>query len=384
MLSIRVNLSTLLLYLLFNAYFSHAVNGCTIVSAKAANGHVWTANNEDGPFDVANFINFYPKTSDQPFGYYTLSYASPQFGNGSALQGGMNEAGLTFDFNAIPTISDFDFNSRKKFPQGNEAILPHILSTMKTVDEVVTFFEIFWFGKGFINAQMHVADRFGKFAIISASGIRIAHKKSFLVSTNFDLSDPTTNSDCWRYSTAISKLENARIDYPKMKEICIATAQKNGATMYSNIQNLNTGDIWFFSKHDPDKTVKINLHTMLTKGKRSYSFSDLNALLDASHSTKKDTIQFVSLSEEKLTLFAGSYHNDFTGNIDISVKEDALVLSFSDGWSGIFKASTLNTFYSPETDIKIAFIQEPNSDKISCKFYEGNFWSFTAHKTERK
>ena len=41
-----------------------ALYPCTIVSAIAKNGHVWTANNEDGPYGVANFINVFPRSED--------------------------------------------------------------------------------------------------------------------------------------------------------------------------------------------------------------------------------------------------------------------------------------------------------------------------------
>lgn len=140
---------------------------CTIVSAIDSEGRVWNANNEDGPLGVANFINVFPKSGTAKYGYYTLSYLSPSLGEGAGIQGGTNESGLTFDFNAINPVKPFDPKQKKAFTGGDQAILPHILSTMKSVDEVVAFFSEYWFQKGFSNAQMHVADRSGRFAIIS-------------------------------------------------------------------------------------------------------------------------------------------------------------------------------------------------------------------------
>src|SRR5688572_7828148 len=72
---------------------------CTIFSAVAKNGEVWTGNNEDGPFGTALYVNVFPKTGAARFGYFTFSYHSPRNGRNGNIQGGMNEAGLTYDFN---------------------------------------------------------------------------------------------------------------------------------------------------------------------------------------------------------------------------------------------------------------------------------------------
>ena len=149
-----------------------SATACTIVSAVAKDGQVWNMNNEDGPAGIANFINVFPRTAGQTYGYYTLSYLTPGAGAGGNAQGGMNEAGLTFDFNAIDYVEDFDPASRQAYPGGNDPILAHIMGTMRSVDEVIAFFDTYWFVNGFRGAQMHVADRDGKFAIISASGER--------------------------------------------------------------------------------------------------------------------------------------------------------------------------------------------------------------------
>ena len=55
-MKIKIPASSILLVL--------ALYPCTIVSAIAKNGHVWTANNEDGPYGVANFINVFPRSED--------------------------------------------------------------------------------------------------------------------------------------------------------------------------------------------------------------------------------------------------------------------------------------------------------------------------------
>ena len=229
------------------------VLGCTVVSAISKDHQVWTMNNEDGPQGVANFINVFPQSENNKFGYFTLSYFSPEWGTGGSIQGGMNEKGLTFDFNTINPI-EFDHTSRSAFPDGDDAILPYILGNLSTVDKVIEFFNEYWFQGGFTSAQMHVADKNGTFAIISASGVLKVSEGEPLVSTNFDICGKQDGSFCKRYPLAYSILEENEANFQTMLKISAGTNQ-GGATLYTNIQNLSTGDIWFSSKHDPGHMV---------------------------------------------------------------------------------------------------------------------------------
>ena len=61
--------------LLFTAYtLPHPLlYACTIASGVDRNGHVWNANNEDGPLRVANFLNVFPRQENTKYGYYTYA-----------------------------------------------------------------------------------------------------------------------------------------------------------------------------------------------------------------------------------------------------------------------------------------------------------------------
>ena len=97
---------------------------------------------------------------------------------------------------------------KKAFPQGDSAILRHILENFTTVEEVVAFFDRVWFENGFTSAQMHVADRFGHFAIVSPSGNRVLTDRKIQVSTNFRACGGTKEEAavCWRFPLATEKL----------------------------------------------------------------------------------------------------------------------------------------------------------------------------------
>ena len=257
---------------------------CTIFSGIGKDGSVWNGNNEDGVFSFAWYLNVFPKTADSRFGYFTLSADSPKNGEDANIQGGMNEAGLTFDFNALDRQYEVkDFAKKKEYPKGDGDILRHILADFATVEEVVSFFDAYWFQRGFTGAQMHVADKHGHFAMIGPSGSQILTNAPFQLSTNFRIcgGSPDEGASCWRFPIAKSMLEKNGASLESFTDISRRTVQNpnaklgEGTTIYSNIANLTTGDFWFFFGHDYTAPFKSNIKDILGKGRKSYLIRDL-------------------------------------------------------------------------------------------------------------
>lgn len=220
-------------------------NACTIFCGKDKQGNVWAANNEDNPFNFYNYLNVFPKTEDTRYGYFTLSYDSEKNGRNFYIQGGMNEAGLFYDFNTIPQAVIKNIHKKKVFPPGSQKILSHILANMERVEQVIAFFKEYWFEVGFNSAQMHVADKYGTFGIVGPSGSRILKNQRYQISTNFDICGKGDSSSCWRYPIAVEKLAHSNISLASFRDLCEKTSFKgrDGTyTIYSNIQNLNTGE----------------------------------------------------------------------------------------------------------------------------------------------
>jgi len=254
------------------------VNACTIFCSKAKNGHVWAGNNEDGAYTFDTFINVFPKTEDTKYGYFTLSYFSPKNGASGAIEGGMNEAGLFYDFNSIKRTSIKNIHTKQLFPEGDDRILNHILAHFETVQEVIDFFDTYWFEMGFTSAQMHVADKYGNFGIIGPSGSRILKNSPYQISTNFDICGHEDSSSCWRYPIIHEKLEQGETGLELFTDICKSTSLKgrySNYTIYSNIQNLNTGEIWFFLTSDYDTPFKTSIKKLLAGGRKSHRIQDL-------------------------------------------------------------------------------------------------------------
>lgn len=357
---------------------------CTIMSAVDSKGQVWNANNEDGPLGVGNFINVFPAQEEGQYGYYTLSYFSRANGTGGNLQGGMNEAGLTFDFNAMPTVEDFDMSGKKLFPEGDNAILPHILATMASTQEVIDFFEVYWFEHGFRGAQMHVADAQGNFAMISASGSMMVEKGLPLVSTNFDLCGGEDGASCWRFPIATELLEEREIGLETMMAVAKATAvaESYGSTLYTNVQNLSTGEVWFTSLHDAGKVVQTSIKALLSKGAQSYSFRQLDEINESQRSyVYAGDPDAYAMDKGAASIFDGEYHIPMGGRLQVKDSDTGLKVSIAGTEPIPFFPHAPNGFYFPGEDIRIRFAKDA-AGRMTLEFYENGYWSFTATRQE--
>ncbi len=250
---------------------------CTIFSCIAQNGHVWNANNEDGRRNPDNvYLNVYPRKPGSRFGYVTLTHDTADTPD---IQGGMNEAGLTFDFNALGREYPVkNREAKRSFPMRDEQVIPYVLANFHTAEEVVAFFDKHWFASDeiFTSSQMHIADKHGHFAIVGPSGNRLSKDASFQVSTNFNICDDQDGSSCWRYPIVSQGLGKTPVSLGLLTKLCAKTAQQGSIkTVYSNIQNLNTGDIWFFYNQAYGSPFKTNIHKLLEGGRKSYSVREL-------------------------------------------------------------------------------------------------------------
>jgi hypothetical protein len=250
---------------------------------------------------------------------------------------------------------------------------------MDSVQQVIRFFETYWFQNGFLGAQMHVADRHGRFAIISASGIQLKEKGQSLVSTNFDICGKEDGSTCQRYAKATSMLATREVNLATMVAISKETA--GNENLYSNVQNLSTGDVWFFStRYAPGITVKMNIRQLLAKGRRSYAFNDLKALTEKRPAYKWIQSKPVSLPDSAKKVYAGTYYNLFTGNIVVDSDKDGIRISSEDGKSNLLLPRSGNVFFMPGEDVRVEFSLDKKRGQMTISMYENGFWAFTGRK----
>jgi hypothetical protein len=196
-------------------------------------------NNEDFFHTSSNYVNVFPAQGKNTLGYLTLTYGSPE----SSMQGGVNEAGLFFDVNALPPPQNYKLSRGKKpFPHGY--MLEYMLQHCRTVPEFLALWDTYYLPD--LGDQIHIADKYGNLAIIAPDTILRATKQ--LTSTNFNVCDTgPAKQSCWRYPIAQRLLAEGGVSQASLLRIATATSQREFTTsVYTNMHNLSTGEIWFY------------------------------------------------------------------------------------------------------------------------------------------
>lgn len=260
--------------LIFSLLFIAANAGaCTIFSAKDKKGQVWAGNNEDWLFTFKSYITIVPPTANT-FGYFYFTYNHPKLDQ----QGGTNDAGLFFNFNYIPSANYKQGKKKEHYPGGTFKLFEHILQQCSTVQEVIDLFKKYRLDN-LETSQLHIADKYGNLGIIAGDSMRIT-QAPFQVSTNYNVFNPIQNGSeepCYRMPIAQRILEKNEPSFESFTQICDSTHQydpEGAGTIYSNIHNLSTGEIWFYYGLDYKKPYKTTINELLALGDTSISIHD--------------------------------------------------------------------------------------------------------------
>ena len=243
---------------------------CTIVTI-AKNGEVWAGNNEDF-LEPRTKIWFFPATRDK-YGRVYVGYDRCF----DPYQGGMNEAGLFLDMNAVnPTGWQPDPNK----PTFNDCIIDHLLSYCATIEDVVSFFRRS--NVPLDNIRVPAADANGGSVIIewAHDEVQFVYKEGdYQISTNYVQSNYERIEDypCQRYKIADQILKNAdRVDLDIVRAALSATHFETLAqTLYSNICDLKRKVIYLYHFHNFEEVVVFDLDEELQKGEAAYPIPSL-------------------------------------------------------------------------------------------------------------
>lgn len=243
---------------------------CTIFNASR-NGLVLAGNNED--LNVTDSrIWFFPPVEGS-YGYVYVG--SDSYG----IQGGMNDKGLFFDYNALK-FSKMNPSPEKLPIKGWRWLVDKIMSECTTVDDVISLLDKYnlgWWGPN----QVMYADSTGASAVIGADkdgNLSIVRKKGdYQVSTNFSLANPEVGAfsyPCTRYEIAnemLADMKELSVDY--FGKILAAAHQET--TVYSNICDLTHREIYVYNFHNFTEVAKFNLEEEFKKGEHSYEILSL-------------------------------------------------------------------------------------------------------------
>lgn len=350
-------------------------SACTIFMGSSG-GKVFVGNNEDF-IDPNTYVWFLTPSPNKLGRVY--------FGYGHELpQGGMNEKGLFFDY-ATTQPRKGKYYKRKDVFKGSLAELA--IETCSNVSEVITLFDKY--DRSFMTYQIMFVDKDGISIIIETDTI-IKKVQRYQVATNFcqSLNDPSPYS-IERYRCADSMLKstkNYNIDY--FRSILDCTHQEeNSPTQYSNIYDLNTGDVYIYLFHDFLTFSKLNLQEELKKGNHAYKLSDL---INPSPSYKKYVSEYhipvyniIQRDTTDYKRYAGVYEIiDFPPmKYYITSESGSLFLLMS----GINKYKLYpvsgDAFIIKELNLKITFEKNDQriNDKISISLY--GLMNYTAKRT---
>lgn len=198
-------------------------------------------------------------------------YGSVYFGfNRYNPQGGINEKGLAFDFNALPKSP---MKSHRELPPRPGPLANLMMQEAATVEEAIAFLRRYDWG-GALAWQMLLADATGDAVVVSAGpeGELAFTRKSpgdgFLVSTNFNRANPENrlgSYPCPRYEKATEMLGRIRsesdLTVEALRSVVDAVhVQGPGInTLYSNIMDLRRGIIYLYYRHQYGEVVTLDV-----------------------------------------------------------------------------------------------------------------------------
>jgi hypothetical protein len=224
-------------------------------------------------------------------------YGRVFFGYNDAVpQGGMNDRGLFFDWVADNPSDDWIRDARKLNYGGS--VSEKILEQAATVEEALRFYEIYN-ETAFSKSRTMLVDRDGATAIVSwrDGRLHIEKGKSDVIAMGY------------AGETARGKLNAIRVlslDSVKCTlEACIQGGEY--PTQYSNLYDLQRGDVYVYLFHRRQPFVKLNLKAELSRGNHYYNIPRIAAQLQQPPMTDHKTQPVAVVDPAIYAGYAGRY-----------------------------------------------------------------------------
>jgi hypothetical protein len=250
---------------------------CTIFAASFGNTVLY-GNNED--YTNPNTYYWVNPPGDGTYGgvYVGFDNLSPQ--------GGINEKGLAFDYNALPKAA---LNPHSELPARGD-IMRKIYQNCSTVEEAIAMAKKHNWGTS-IRWQVLLADATGDAVVISAGPdgelafTRKPKGDGYLVSTNFNRANPENtypgSYPCWRYNKAVEMLERIKnekdltVGYFRSILDAVHVEGAVGNTLYSNIFDLKNGIIYLYHWHQFVEVATLKVAEEIAKASSPVRIKDL-------------------------------------------------------------------------------------------------------------
>jgi hypothetical protein len=256
--------------------------GCTIFTVSQGD-RVFFGGNDD-------YINRDSTYWVDPGGatrYGAPGYGAIYFGEPDNVQQGFNEKGLAYDANGLLEAPVNSHPGRKPVYGGYTSYPIQILRECATVEEVIAWVQEHRWHQA-MRDQLHFADATGDAVVISAGPdgkVAFARKPAgdgFLVSTNFNLANPSNGSyPCWRYARAekmLSRIESeGELTVERMASIMEAVHVEgpSGWTLYSVVADLRQRLVYVYFMFQYDAPIVLSVDEQIARPHPSRPLSEL-------------------------------------------------------------------------------------------------------------
>ena len=214
-------------------------------------------------------------------------YGAIYFGERDNVQQGFNEKGLAYDSNGLPEAPVRSHAGRKPVYGGYTSYPIQILRECATVQEVIAWVQEHQWHQ-IMHDQLHFADATGDAVVISAGldgQVAFTRKPAgdgFLVSTNFNLANPSNGSyPCWRYARAERMLSKIQSEGELTTETAAAVADAvhvespSGWTIYSVVADLPGRLVYVYYLFQYDAPIVLSIDEEIARPRPSRPLSAL-------------------------------------------------------------------------------------------------------------
>lgn len=254
-------------------------SGCTVVTISKGDSIFFGGNDDYNEPDSYYWVQ--PGDSSR--------YGVIWIGTPDNPQQGVNEKLLAYDANGLPRVNVNPHTERTPVPGEYHNYIMQIMHECSTVEEVISWVQAHQ-RHPYMHDQLHFADATGDAVIISAGEdgemafTRKVHGDGFLVSTNFNVANPSNGSGypCWRYDTASELMEQLvesqePLSYPDVTNVMDAVHEEQGAswTLETMVADLVNGVVYIYYFYQYDHPVVLNVENELSNPREPGALSQL-------------------------------------------------------------------------------------------------------------
>ena len=283
---------------------SHPLWACTIFKVTRL-GVTLVGNNEDDNNADTKVWFLVPEQG---------KYGRVFFGYNDAIpQGGMNDRGLFFDWVADNPSDDWTRDPRKLNFAGS--VSEKMLEEAASVDEALQFYEIYN-ETAFLKSRTMLVDRTGASAIVSWHNGRLHIERGW------------DNILAMGYAagTAEQRLGQTKIlsveAIASVLEACVQDGEY--PTQYSNLYDLQNGDVYVYLFHRKQPFVKLNLKTELCRGNHYYNIPQVARQMHERPMTDHKTQPVAEVDPAIYSAYVGQYRIEPDYIFTISTRDGKL------------------------------------------------------------